>query len=80
MYSITCVYVMQTQSATTEINKMCEKHVCLRKPKCMNAVHINQRYTHAACAKHNTHGSLQELCGNNFGTFDSICYSGIICE
>ena len=73
------VYILcEVRVHTTETSKICEKNVCLCKPKCMSAVYINGWYTHAAWAKHNTHGSLQELCGNKFGMFDSTYYSGII--
>ena len=77
--TVLLVYILcEVRGHTTETSKMCEKHVCLYKPKCINAAHVNRRYTHAVWAKHNTHGSLRELCGNNLGTFDSTCYSEII--
>ena len=55
---------------------MCEKHVCLCKPKCINAVHVNQGYTHAAWAKHNTHGT----CGNYAGIILGLLIANDILE
>ena len=34
-----------------------EKYACSCKPECTSVVHVNQRYMHAVCVNHDTHGS-----------------------